>query len=108
MRMINAFNTYQEDLFFSSGKSGWKKFEKNKLTVALNALYVKKDEHILCLHFETKLKSSTTNHSFNESKGRRIALSFSKKLSELLRRITSKNCADFYCLNCFHSSKQKT
>ena len=26
-----------------------------------------------------------------------------KKLSELLRRMTSKHHGDFYCLNCFHS-----
>ena len=26
-----------------------------------------------------------------------------KKLSALLRRITSKHYGDFYCLNCFHS-----
>ena len=30
-----------------------------------------------------------------------------KKLSALLRRITSKNNDDFYCLNCFHSFRTK-
>ena len=30
-----------------------------------------------------------------------------KKLSALLRKITSKNNADFYCLNCFHSYRTK-
>ena len=31
-----------------------------------------------------------------------------KKLSALLRRITSKRHGDFYCLNCFHSFITKT
>ena len=31
-----------------------------------------------------------------------MALSCSKKLSTLLRGITSKHHVDFYCLNCFH------
>ena len=28
-------------------------------------------------------------------------------MSLLLRRITSKNVGDFYCLNCFHSHRTK-
>ena len=36
-----------------------------------------------------------------------MALSCSKKLSALLRGITSKNCGDFYCLNCLHSFRTK-
>ena len=32
-----------------------------------------------------------------------MALSCSKKLSVLLRRITSKHLSDFCCLNCLHS-----
>ena len=32
-----------------------------------------------------------------------MALSCSKKLSTLLRGITSKHHGDFYCLNCLHS-----
>ena len=34
-----------------------------------------------------------------------MALSCSKKLSTLLRGITSKHHSDFYCLNCLHSSR---
>ena len=30
-----------------------------------------------------------------------------KKLSALLKGITSKNKGDFYCLNCFHSFRTK-
>ena len=31
-----------------------------------------------------------------------------KKLSAVLREITSKHNGDFYCLNCLHFSEQKT
>ena len=42
-----------------------------------------------------------TNNCLNnpEWRRRRLALSCSKKLSELLNGITSKDQADFYCLN---------
>ena len=36
-----------------------------------------------------------------------MALPRNKKLSALLRRITSKNNGDFYCLNCLHSFRTK-
>ena len=36
-----------------------------------------------------------------------MALSGSKKVSVLLREITSKYDCDFYCLNCFHSFRTK-
>ena len=35
--------------------------------------------------------------------GEKVPLSCCKKLSALLRAITSKYGGDFYCLNCFHS-----
>ena len=40
---------------------------------------------------------------FNDFKWRRIALSYSKKLPEVLREITSKHDSDFHCRNCLHS-----
>ena len=39
--------------------------------------------------------------------GKRIAISTIKKLSVLLRGITSKHNGDFYCLNCLHSFRIK-
>ena len=36
-----------------------------------------------------------------------MVLSCSKKLSELLRGITSKNNSNFNCSNCFHSFRTK-
>ena len=40
---------------------------------------------------------------FYDSKWRRMALSYSKKLSALIGGITSKYHGGFYCLNCFRS-----
>ena len=37
----------------------------------------------------------------------KMALYSSKRLSELLRGITSTNNGDFYCLNCFHAFRTK-
>ena len=37
-----------------------------------------------------------------------MALSLSKKLSALLKRITSKHDGDFYSLNCVHSFRTKS
>ena len=36
-----------------------------------------------------------------------MAVSCYKKLSALLKGITSKHKGDFYCLNCFHSYSTK-
>ena len=47
-----------------------------------------------------------TNNYFNDAqqrKGKLVLFCSKKKLSALLRRITSKHDGDFYCLNCFHS-----
>ena len=48
-------------------------------------------------------KAWKSSNSLNYYWWWKMALSFCKKLSLLLRRITSKNVGDFYCLNCFHS-----
>ena len=81
----------------------WKKNEKNNLTIALNVLVVKK-EKIYCAYV-SKLNS---NHEkqvislmiLNGEGWHYLAV---KKLSGLLRRITSKNYCDFYFLDCLHS-----
>ena len=39
----------------------------------------------------------------NDSKWRKIASYCSKKLSALLRGISSKHYGGFYCMNCLHS-----
>ena len=53
-----------------------------------------------------KKKKKKKKKSFSDSKWRRNHLAV-KKISALLRGITSKHVGDFYCLNCLHSCKTK-
>ena len=46
-----------------------------------------KNGYIFGLHFRTQLKSWQQNHSFNDSKGRRMALSWSKNIICISKRI---------------------
>ena len=73
------------------------KIEKSNLTIALSVLYAKKKK--ICPAYVSK-------HDPNCEKQVILLLMHYpaiKKLSVLLRGITSKHQADFYCLNCLHS-----
>ena len=72
-------------------------FEKKNPIVALNVLYVKRNEYIY-LYFKTQLKSWKPNHSFNDSKWRKIALSCSKKNICIIKRINVKT---WWCILLF-------
>ena len=63
---------------FPSEKDDWKKFEQNKVTIALNILYARKEIHIL-LMFENINQTRKKIHSFNDFKRRKMALPFSQK-----------------------------
>ena len=63
--------------------------------------------YMLKHNFKTQLKSWKTNHFLNDSKRRRMALSCSKQLPALLRRVTSKHDGNFHLLNCPHSCQTK-
>ena len=83
-----------------------KKIEKNTVTIALNVLYAKKEKiypAYISRHNSNREKPWKASYSFNDSKGKRMELSCSKKLSALLRKITSKHDGNFYCLNCLNS-----
>ena len=53
------------------------------------------------------LQHEEPNHSFNDSKLRRMSLCCSEELSALFRGKKQKNNGDFYCLNCLHSFIKK-
>ena len=85
------------------------------MTIALNILYVKEKEIYpvyISKHNSTREKQIILLMIANEEKegreakfeGRWYYLAV-KKLSTLLRRITSKHHGNFYCLNCLHSFK---
>ena len=88
----------------------WKKFELNN-EIALNILYVPHNTRKIHVAYKSK-------HNLNREKqvillmisnGENCHYLVLKKLSGLLRGITSNNKEDFYCLNCFcvYSTKNK-
>ena len=89
---------------FPSEKDDQKKFEKNNVTVALNILYAKKQK--IYPAYVSKYNSSHEKqvillmNSNGEKQWHYIAV---KKLSALLRGITSKHHGGFYYLKCLHS-----
>ena len=88
---------------FATKKDDWEKFEKNKLTIALNVSYGKKEKiypAYVSKHNSNREKQVILLMIPNGEGWHFLAV---KKLSASLRRITSKHHGDFYCLNCFHS-----
>ena len=80
------------------------RFEKHNLTIALNIWYTKEKE--ICPAYISKINSNCEKQMFllmipNEGKEGWHCLAV-KKLSTLLRGVTSKHHRDFYCLNCLH------
>ena len=74
-----------------------------------------KNNKCTLLMFQNVTQTLNSNYSFNDFKlrkkrnkvRRKMALSCRKKLSVLLRGITSKNNGNFYCSNCLHSFRTK-
>ena len=80
-----------------------KKIERSNLTIALNVLYAKKANV-----YPTYVSKHNSNHGKQVTllmipNGKICYYVAVKKLSVLLRRITSKHQGDFYCLNCLRS-----
>ena len=99
---INKYNW--KVINFPSEKDNWKKFEKNNRTIALNVLYAKKYIYILpmfCLKNITQIVKKKFLSMIPNGEGwHYLAV---KKLSALLRKTTSNQHDDFYCLDCFLS-----
>ena len=77
--------------------------DKTNVTIALNVLYAKKETIYpiyVSKHNSNCEKQVILLMISNGKKWHHLAV---KKLSTLLRGITSKHHGDFYCLNCFHS-----
>ena len=88
---------------FPSTSKDWKKFELNNESIALNLLYV--PHKTIKIHVAYKSKHNLTRENqvillmiTNGEKWHYLAV---KRLSGLLRGITSSHNGDFYCLNCF-------
>ena len=88
--LLNKYNW--EGISFPS-ENDWKNFEKNNQTIVLNVLYAKKEKIYLAYVSKHRMKKDEEGWNY-------LAV---KKLSALLRGITSKHHGDFYYLNCLHS-----
>ena len=94
---------------YQSKIGDWKTFEKNNPTIALNILHITEKE--TCLAYISKINSNCEKQTMllmipNKEKESWHYL-VAKKLSALLRGITSKHQGDFYYLNCLHSFATK-
>ena len=84
---------------------GKKNFESNNKSIALNILYVPHNTKEIRHAYKSKHYLNRENQVIllMITHGKKMALSCCKKLSALLRRITSNNNEGFHCLNCFCS-----
>ena len=99
--LIDQYNWKERN--FPSHKKDWKKFESNNKSIALNILYVPYNTEKI----RHAYKSRNQVIILMITDGKKLHYFAGKKLSGLLRGITSKHKEDFYCLNCFHSYSTK-
>ena len=104
---IDQYNWKEID-FQSHGKD-WNEFEKNNKRIALNILYVPHNTEEIRHAYKSKhnLKRENQVTLLKITGGEKWHYLAVKKLSALLKGITSKHKGDFYCLNCFHSYSTK-
>ena len=104
-----TLNKYEwERINFPLEKNDFKKFVKKNETIAFNNLNAKKDKI-----YPTYVSKNNSNREKQVILlmipiGKRWNYLAVKKLSALLRRITSKNYGDFYCLSRLHSFRTKS
>ena len=106
---INQYNWNGID--FPSTSKDWKKIELNNESIALNILYV--PHKTTKIHLAYKSKHNLTREIqvilLMITDGEKWHYTAVKRLSELLRGITSSHNGDVYCLNCFrvYNTKNK-
>ena len=90
-------------------KKDWSELEKNNKSIALNILYVPYNTEEIGHAYKSKYNLNCENQVIllmiiDGEKWHYLA---EKKLSALLRGITSNHVGDFYCLNYLHSYRTK-
>ena len=98
-----------KEIEFPPTNKDWKKFELNN-KVALNILYISHNTKKIQLAYRSKYNLTYNKQIIllmitDAEKWHYLVVN---NLSRLLRGVTSKHHADFYCLNCFHSYRTKT
>ena len=94
-----------KEIYFPSHSKNWKKFEQYNKRIALNILFVPQNTKKIRLAYKSKHDFKRENQVIllMITDGKKWHYLAVKKLSVLLRGITSNHVGDFYCLNCFHS-----
>ena len=90
---------------FPAQQKDQKKFELNSKAIALNILFVPYNTEDIRLAYKSKYNFKRENHVIllMITDGKKWHYLAVKKLSALLRGITSKHVGEIHCLNCFHS-----
>ena len=95
------------DINFPATRKDWNRFELNNKYVAFNILYVPFGTKKIEIAYKSKYTLVRNNQVIllMISNGENWHYLAVKSLSRLLRGITSNHDGDYYCLNCFHSSR---
>ena len=99
---INSYNW--KDIVFPSQSKDWRKVEQNNKKIALNILYVPYNTKEIKQAYISKYNNERDNQvnllmiTDGTSNWHYLAV---KRISGLLRGVTSNYNGDFYCLNCF-------
>ena len=98
-----------KEIDFLPHKKDWKKFELNNKSIALNILYVPYNTEKIRHVYKSKYNKEGENQVIllMITDGKKWHYLAVKRLSALLRGITSKHDGDFYCLIYFHSCSIK-
>ena len=93
------------DINFPSHSKDWKNFELNNKSIALNILYVPHNTKKIRHAYKSKYNLIRENQAIllMITDGKKWHYLAVKRLSALLRGITSKHKEEFYFLNCFYS-----
>ena len=89
-----------KEVSFPSHKEGWKKFELNNKSIALNIFYVPYNTKEIRYASKSKYNLKRENQVIllMITDGKKWHYLIVKKLSALFKGITSKHDGDFYCL----------
>ena len=102
---INRYNW--KGINYPSGKDDKKIFRQIILQLLLMCYVLKMSIYFKLIYFKTQLKSWKTNHSFNDSKPKRMALSCSEKHICLIKKNNFKTCWWFWLPELFSLASNK-
>ena len=97
-----------DEINFPAGSKEYNAFEKYNDTIALNVFYAPHNENKIRPVYISKFNKTREHHAnllmITEGKDKWHYITI-KSIPALLRGVTSAHNGDFYCLNCFHSSR---